>query len=251
LADELPALVLGTLIAVIDIAVFGEVAISAQTSPGMLAPRGLWLVMAMVSALGGSLLMLSQSSLKRLLVLSTVEDIGFLLLGITSAAALGYDGAVMGALVHAVAKALLFVSLSTPEAAGALTEAKGLARLYPVSGAAFLFGMLAMLGVPPLLGYAARWRLYELALQTSPWVMGVFILSSAFALIAYVLALTRFWWGPPSEAAPLITESRLVRGILVVLIVVLLAAGLWPHALESLHFSQAGIHVGPELWRLQ
>jgi formate hydrogenlyase subunit 3/multisubunit Na+/H+ antiporter MnhD subunit len=252
LADELPALVLGILIAVIDIAVFGELAIAAHASPWLLAPRGLWLAVAMVSALAGSVLMLSERSLKRLLVLSTVEDIGFLLLGVTSATTLGYTGAVIGALVHAMAKALLFVCLSTPEAAGALTEPKGLTRLYPVSGAAFLFGMLAMLGVPPLLGFAARWRLYELALQTSPWVMGVFILSSALALIAYVLALTRFWWGPPDEGAPPVAESRLVRGTLVVLIVVLLAAGLWPHVLESLPFSQAGIHVaGPELWRLQ
>jgi multicomponent Na+:H+ antiporter subunit A len=249
LADELPALVLGTLIAVIDIAVFGEVAIAAQTSPWLLAPHGLWLAVAIVSALGGSLLMLSQRSLKRLLVLSTVDDIGFLLLGITSATALGYTGAVIGALVHALAKTLLFASLSTPEAAGALNEPKGLARLYPVSGAAFLFGMLAMLGVPPLLGYAARWRLYELALQTSPWVMAAFILSSALALIAYVLALTRFWWGPSPDGAPPITESRLLRGTLVVLVIILLAAGLWPHALESLHFGRAGV-AAPELWRL-
>jgi NADH:ubiquinone oxidoreductase subunit 5 (subunit L)/multisubunit Na+/H+ antiporter MnhA subunit len=251
LADELPALVLGLLIAVIDIAVFGEVAIAAQTSPWLLAPRGLWLAVAVVSALGGSLLMLSQRSLKRLLVLSTVEDIGFLLLGITSATGLGYTSAVTGAFVHALAKALLFASLSTPEAAGALNEPKGLARLYPMSGAAFLFGMLAILGVPPLLGFAAHWRMYELALTTSPWVMGVFILSSAFALIAYVLALTRFWWGPPDEGVPPVAESWLLRRTVVALIAVLLAAGLWPHILESLPFGQAGIHVaGPELWRL-
>ncbi len=251
LADELPSLVLGILIAVIDMAVFGEVAITAQASPTLLAPRGLWLGVAMASALGGSFLMLSARSLKRLLVLSTVEDIGFLLFGITSASSLGYKGAVMGAVVHAVAKALLFVSVSSPEAAGALIEPEGLTRLFPVSGAAFLFGMLAMLGVPPLLGYAARWRLYDLALQDGPWVMGVFLLSSALSLIAYVLALTRFWWGPPSEPAAPIAESSLVRATLVALIILLLAAGLWPQALESVHVSAAAIYVGPELWRLQ
>jgi len=41
--------------------------------------------------------MLTQRSLKRLLVLSTVEDVGFLLLGIASATALGTTGALVAA----------------------------------------------------------------------------------------------------------------------------------------------------------
>jgi formate hydrogenlyase subunit 3/multisubunit Na+/H+ antiporter MnhD subunit len=80
--------------------------------------------------------------------------------------------------------------------------------------------------------------------------MAVFILSSAFALIAYVLALTRVWWGPPDEGARPIAESWLLRVTLMVLIVVLVAAGMWPHVLESLPFGHLGIAAGPEFWRL-
>ncbi|HUA99288.1 MAG TPA: proton-conducting transporter membrane subunit [Terracidiphilus sp.] len=249
LADELPALVLGLLIAVVDIAVFGEPAIAAQASPWLLEPRGLWLTAAAISALGGSLFMLTQRDLKRLLVLSTVEDIGFLLLGVSAVAAFGFEGAVIGATVHALAKALLFTALSAPEAGGALDGGKGLASLYPVSGAAFLFGMLAMLGVPPLLGYAAHWRLYDTTLTYSPLVLALFAVSSGMALIAYVLALTRFWWGPPAVDAPPAPEPWLVRATLIVLIVVLLAAGLWPHALDLLHLGPADF-FSAGLWRL-
>lgn len=237
LADEVPALVLGLMIAVIDIAAFGELAIMAQSSPALLTPHSLWLTIAAGSALTGSLLMLSQRSLKRLLVLSTLEDIGFLLLGVISATSLGMTGAITGAVVHALAKALLFTSLSTAEADGALTDAKGLASRYPVSGAGFLFGMLAMLGVPPTLGFTGRWRLYETALENGPVVLTIFILSSAFALISYVLALTRYWWGPAGEdKAVTAGEPWLVRGTIVLLILALLAAGLWPDALAMLHW---------------
>jgi NADH:ubiquinone oxidoreductase subunit 2 (subunit N) len=62
--------------------------------------------------------------------------------------------------------------------------------------------MLAMLGIPPMLGYIGRWRLYETAVQIGWPLAAVFILSSIFALIAYVLALTRVWWGPPHEPSP-------------------------------------------------
>ncbi len=240
LADELPALVLGLIIAVVDMAAFGELYLIAQSSPGSFTPQGLWLGVAGATSLIGALLMLSQRDLKRILVLSTIEDVGFLLLGLACASALGYSGVLVAAATHALAKALLFACLSGPEAEGALGEGHtGLAGRYPVSAFGFLFGMLAMLGVPPTLGYIGRWRLYETALQIGPLLLTVFILSSVFALIAYVLALTRVWWGPARDPDPPLQnqqtrEPLLLRATIVVLVVLLLAAGLWPHAMQML-----------------
>ena len=62
--------------------------------------------------------MLTQHQLKRLLVLSTVEDVGFLLLGVASVSTLGTEGILFAAVSHALAKALLFACLAAPEAAG-------------------------------------------------------------------------------------------------------------------------------------
>ena len=147
--------------------------------------------------------MLTQRSLKRLLVLSTVEDVGFLLLGVASASAIGIEGAVIAASTHALAKALLFTCLAAPEAEGAFnSEPVALAMRYPVSAFGFLFGMLAMLGIPPTLGFIGRWRLYSVAFEIGLCPLTIFIVSSIFALIAYALALTRNWWGPPAENAP-------------------------------------------------
>jgi formate hydrogenlyase subunit 3/multisubunit Na+/H+ antiporter MnhD subunit len=144
--------------------------------------------------------------------------------------------------------------------------------------------MLAMLGVPPTLGYIGRWRLYETAFQISPFLLAAFVLSSMFALIAYTLALTRVWWGPaqgppiPLPAAPILEETIpdttvlesplfnmpppdeqfssssitgapitvapipdaplkepfLLQATIVALVVLLLAAGIWPGALQLL-----------------
>ena len=245
LADELPSLVLGLIIAVVDMAVFGELYVVAQASPGLLTPQGLLLGVAAATSFIAALLMLTQRSLKRLLVLSTIEDIGFLLLGLASANVLGTSGVVFAAATHALAKALLFICLSAPEAEGALDDkATGLATRYPVSAFGFLFGMLAMLGVPPMLGYIGRWRLYETALQINPLLLAVFILSSIFALIAYVLALTRVWWGPPSAPHPdsalphQKNEPFVLQTVIVLLVVLLLVAGAWPDTLQMLHWGR-------------
>ena len=246
LADELPAVVLGLIIAVVDMAAFGELYVVAQASPASLTPQGLWLGVAAATSLIAALLMLTQRSLKRLLVLSTVEDIGFLLLGLASLSVLGIKGAMIAASTHALAKALLFACLSGPEADGALDgEQMGLIGRYPVSAFGFLFGMLAMVGIPPTLGYIGRWRLYETAFRINPLLLAVFILSSVFALIAYALALTRVWWGParqpdaPMPSPPhLIKEPLVLQAVVVGLVVLLLAAGVWPDALEMLHWGR-------------
>ena len=241
LADELPSVVLGLIIAVVDMAAFGEFSLSAQSIPNYLAHPVLLLGAAAATSFLAALLMLTQRSLKRLLVLSTVEDVGFLLLGVFSLNIIGFEGAIFAAATHALAKALLFICLSGPEADGALKgEPKGLAARYPVAAFGFLFGMLAMLGIPPTMGFLGRWRLYETALQINPWLAAVFILSSILALIAYVLALTRIWWGPPAEANPHTIpehptkEPILLQVTIVAMTVLLLAAGIWPNALQLL-----------------
>jgi len=247
LADELPALVLGLIIAVVDIAAFSEFVIGVQYIPSALTPHGLLLYAAVFTSFLAALLMLTQRSLKRLLVLSTVEDIGFLLLAVFSMnSILGIEGGLVAAATHALAKALLFICLAGPEADGALDgEPAGLATRYPVSAFGFLFGMLAMLGIPPTMGFIGRWRLYETALQINPLLLAVFVLSSVMALIAYTLALTRVWWGPgggadppssspPQPSAHPISEPVVLQAVIVALAGMLLVAGLWPSLLGML-----------------
>ncbi len=241
LADELPALVLALIIAVVDMAAFGEFWTKAQEFGGFAGMQSILLSAAAATSFIAALLMLTQKSLKRLLVLSTIEDAGFLLLGIACGTQLGMQGAMLASATHALAKTLLFACLSAPERAGELDQMGGLAGRFPFSGFGFLFGMLAMLGVPPLLGYAGRWRLYESALLIHPGLAAVLILSSILALIAYVLALTKQWWGPnpyPDAKPECKTcpkrEPFLIKTVVVALVVVLVAAGSWPGLLQLL-----------------
>ena len=255
LADEIPAVVLGLIITIVDMAAFGELYLTVSARPSLFTPQPVLLYAAAATSFLAALLMLTQRSLKRLLVLSTVEDVGFLLLGLASATALGTTGALVAAATHSLAKALLFICLAGPEAAGLLEgNQKGLANTglisrFPVSAFGFLFGMLAMLGIPPTIGFVGRWKLYEAAVQIGWPLAAVFILSSILALIAYVLALTGIWWGPQSDAdsppnppfpnfdSPA-KEPFLLRTSIVLLVVLILAAGIWPSLLDMLKWGR-------------
>ena len=77
--------------------------------------------------------------------------------------------------------------------------------------------------------------MYDAALQIHPALAAIFILSSILALVAYVLALTRNWWGPPQGDTPQgRREPFLLKGAIVGLVVVLLASGVWPQLLQVL-----------------
>jgi NADH:ubiquinone oxidoreductase subunit 5 (subunit L)/multisubunit Na+/H+ antiporter MnhA subunit len=235
IAEDLPALAIGLIISVVDIAAFAELQSVVQTNPWLLTPHKLWLGLAITSALLCSFLMLAQTNLKRLLALSTIEDIGFLVLGVTAASTIGMEGAMFGAAVHALAKALLFISLSTPDAAGELdSPAVGLATRYPLSAAGFLFGMLAMLGIPPTMGFMGRWRLYGAAAQSGRLLLAAFVLASMLSLIAYVRALTKYWWGPADNDTATVKEPFVVGAVMIGLILVLLLGGICPTVLPAL-----------------
>ena len=236
LADELPAVVLGFIIAVVDMAAFGEFLVTAQQNPGLLTPPAFLMYAATLTSLLAALLMLTQRSLKRLLVLSTIEDVGFLLLGVASASSLGMEGAIYAAATHALAKALLFTCLAAPEAAGDLSLAPlSLAGRYPVSAFGFLFGMLAMLGVPPTMGFLGRWRLYTTAYSVGACPLTIFIASSILALVAYTLAFTHSWWGPPPDTSPPARkEPFAIQAVVVALVALLLAAGIWPELIAKI-----------------
>jgi formate hydrogenlyase subunit 3/multisubunit Na+/H+ antiporter MnhD subunit len=235
-AEQVPAIVLGMVICVLDIAAFGELCVVAKAAPWVLEPKGLWLCVAAISSLAAALLMLAERDLKRLLALSTIEDMGFLCFGLAVSATIGFEGAVIGAATHAVAKALLFISLSSPEANGELVKgSRGLASRYPMSAAAFLFGMLAVLGIPPTIGFIGRWRIYESAAQLGAGWLTVLLISSMLALIAYVRTLTATWWGVSSagdgaDRAP--AETIAAKSCMVLLAALLVVAGVLPSGLE-------------------
>jgi formate hydrogenlyase subunit 3/multisubunit Na+/H+ antiporter MnhD subunit len=85
------------------------------------------------------------------------------------------------------------------------------------------------------MGFIGRWRLYSTALQVGICPTTIFILSSILALIAYVLALTRNWWGPPEENAPPGGKEPLaLRAVVVGLVILLVGAGVWPGVLQLL-----------------
>jgi multicomponent Na+:H+ antiporter subunit A len=236
-AEATPALVTGLVVAVVDVAAFGELLTLRIAEPALFAPGAPWLALGVASAVLGALLGMAQRELKRLLAFSTIQDMGLLVVAAALAGEHGVAGAALGAGVHAVGKALLFASVAAPEAEGApLLDARGLAVRHPVAAAGFLVGALSVLGVPPTVGFSAHWRVFS-ALAGSPALLAVLSGAAMLSVAVYARAVALFWWGPESGAAPPAARPArpyhrpLLSAAVLLLSAALLAAGLWPRLL--------------------
>lgn len=158
------------------------------------------LILGVASAVLGVLWALAQHDLKRLLAYHSVENIGIILLGlgvgalglayrVPVLAVLGFSGAVLHTLNHALFKSLLFLGAGNVlRATGTrdLERLGGLARGMPITWAVFLIGSAAIVGLPPLNGFVSEWLVFQALFQAgfsrTPAELGVFG-AAALALV--------------------------------------------------------------------
>jgi formate hydrogenlyase subunit 3/multisubunit Na+/H+ antiporter MnhD subunit len=235
ITESTPAVLAGLVIGVVDVAAFAEVLTLRVAEPWLFTPALPWIVLGVASALLGALLALAQRNIKRLLAFSTIEDIGLLVVAVAFGGELGLTGALIGATVHALAKSLLFVSISGPDADGTpLTDARGLASRHPIGAVGFAVGALAVLGVPPTLGYAAHWRIFTAVAGNAP-LLTALCAAAMLSVAVYARAIALFWWGPDASPERPSQYNKIWMAVAVLLLAItLLAAGVWPQLLGGL-----------------
>lgn len=231
IAEAASPMTTALIVSVVDIAAFGELAHLRLTAPWVFNDyTTLWLAVALLSMLGGALLALAQSNLKRMLAFSTIDDMGYMILGVAVGSSVGLTGAVLAALAHALFKVLLFGSVGVVEhrRGRAITLAdRGLATSYPLSAAVYIVGALGILGVPPLFGFVGRWRLYMAGVQFGGiWLAVVMATATAIALLYYARSIHQIWLGQgdTDNAA----EPLLPAGVLIGLAIFTVILGLYP-----------------------
>ena len=157
------------------------------------------LVVSVTTGTMGILYALGQRQVKRMLAYSSIENIGVIGIAISVGllghslhqpllVALGFGGALLHALNHAVFKGLLFLSAGAvlhSSGTGDMERLGGLAAGNPVNALAFLIGSVAICALPPLNGFVGEFVVYLGILQ------GIITLPGSFAaaLAACVAAL--------------------------------------------------------------
>jgi multicomponent Na+:H+ antiporter subunit D len=135
---------------------------------------------------------LSQKDYKRLLGYSSVSQVGYIMLGFGIGNYYGVTGAIFYILAHALAKGLLFLtSGSVVYATGTrdISKLAGLGEKMSTTAWSFRFGSMSLIGLPPLVGFFAKYYIIWGALKAGLiWLAVVAILLSVLTL-GYLLKI--------------------------------------------------------------
>ena len=213
------------------------------------------LALGSASALMGILYALFENDLKRVLAYSTIENIGFIFVGLglalafraaglEAAAALAFTAALFHVFNHSMLKSLLFFGAGAVlNATGArdMDRLGGLIHRMPVTALAVLGGCMGISALPPFNAFASEWLTFQAVLLSpalpqwglkllAPAAGAVLALAVALAATCFVrLYGTTFLGRPRTQAAAQAQETdRFSLAAMLILAVLSLLAGLFP-----------------------
>jgi NADH-quinone oxidoreductase subunit M len=203
--------------------------------------------LAVTSAIYGAAVAMAQSDLKRLIAFSSVNHMGYVLLGIAVAAAAtasptdrttAATGATYQLVAHGLATGMLFFLvgiLTDRTGTREISRLSGIWTALPLYGSMLAFAMFASLGLPALVHFAAE---VQIVLGT----LGVYLWAAFGMLLAILLTTAMFLWtlqrvlmGKVSpELAKLPRLSRREIAVLLPLIALIILLGVFPGPLVGM-----------------
>jgi NADH-quinone oxidoreductase subunit M len=192
---------------------YGLVRVNLQMLPNAFAEYALPVaLLGLASVIYGALVALAQSDLKRLVAYTSVNHMGYVVIGVAAAAATGIsararelavDGAVLQMIAHGLVTAtLFFIAGFIKERAGTrdLGRLSGLLRPMPWYGSLVALTFFASLGLPGLAQFPAELQIFLGAFDVWPALAAVTVLGIVITAALFLLALQRAFMGDTPES---------------------------------------------------
>ena len=191
-------------------------------------------VLAVLSIGIGNVIAIAQANLKRMLAYSTIAHMGFLFLGIIPGTHGGYAAAMFYVIVYAVmalgAFGMIVVLSREGFDADRIDDFRGLNERSPWHAFLMLVLMLSMAGVPPFVGFWAKWSvLREVIAADYVWLAVVAVIFSVVGLFYYLRIVKLMYFDEPGE--PSLAVANPLRLVISVNALSVLVVGLFPGAL--------------------
>lgn len=193
------------------VAAYGFLRIALPLLPDAIVEwRLLLVILALLSIIYGSLIAFTTNEPRLILGYSSVAQLGFILLGISSLDPAGAQGAILQSVTHAlvVVPAVILLAVVAERAGGVerLDQLGGLAKRAPVLAATFLIVALCWLAMPGTGNFVAEYLVLLGQWRVAPWAtiiasIGV-VLAAAYALRFMIGAMQNARGAAVPEEAP-------------------------------------------------
>ncbi|MBI3562230.1 MAG: NADH-quinone oxidoreductase subunit NuoN [Gammaproteobacteria bacterium] len=190
--------------------------------------RDIVIVIAIASMAIGNVVAIAQSNIKRMLAYSTISHVGFLMLGVLAGTPEGFASAMFYTLVYTLTALGSFGMVILMSGYGFeaehLDSFKGLNQRSPWFAFIMLILMFSMAGVPPFLGFFAKFMVLKSVVAIDlVWLAALAVVFSIVGAFYYlrIVKLMYFDTAQDSHSLEISTDMRLlmsVNGLLVLLL---------------------------------
>ena len=202
-------------------------------------------LLAVLSMAVGNIIAIAQSNLKRMFAYSTIAHVGFMLIGVLAGSPEGYAAALFYIIAYAIMGMGGFGMIILLGRAGfeadRLDDFKGLNERSPWFAFVMLVFLFSMAGVPPFLGFWAKWSVLREAMAADLlWIAVAAILFSVIGAYYYLRVVKLMYFDKAVDTAPLggATELRITLSANSLAV---LGLGLFPGALMMLCIRAVGL----------
>jgi len=178
------------------------------------------IIIAILSMGFGNVAAIAQSNIKRMLAYSSISHMGFFTLGILSATPAGYSAAMFYVLSYAVMSLGAFGMVVLLSRAGfeaeRIEDFRGLNQRNPWYAFLMLLLMFSMAGVPPTLGFFAKWMAIQSVINTGMlWLAVVAVLFAVIGAFYYLRVVKVMYFDEATDTTPIIArgDMRVLIGI--------------------------------------
>ena len=173
---------------------------------------GMLMVLAIASMALGNLSAIAQTNIKRMFAYSTITHMGFMLLGLISGGIEGYGSAMFYTVVYMIMSLGGFGMIMMLSRAGfeadTLNDFKGLSQRSPWMAFMMMLLMLSMAGIPPTVGFYAKFSVLNAIVQTGhTWLAVVAVLFSLIGAFYYLRIIKLMYFDAPESHVPIVVES--------------------------------------------
>jgi NADH-quinone oxidoreductase subunit N len=192
-------------------------------------------VLSVLSIAIGNIVAVAQTNLKRMLAYSTISHIGYILLGILSGTAQGYQAAMFYMISYVIvasgAFGMILLLARQGFEADKLVDFKGLNARSPWFAGMMAILMFSLAGLPPFIGFWAKLGVIQAVLNVSyTWLAVVAVLFSVVGAFFYLRVVKLMYFDDPTDSAVL-GGSTLMRTVLSANALLVFALGVAPAAL--------------------
>jgi NADH-quinone oxidoreductase subunit N len=201
--------------------------------------------LAIASMTLGNLAALVQKDLKRLLAYSAVAHAGYVLIGILSMSENGFAAAAFYAMAYLVMNFLCFLVVVKVAQDGGDVQVADLAGLHtrsPLLAMTMMVGVFSLGGIPPTIGFTGKFLVFTAAMENGYFYLVLIgMINVVVSLYYYALVVKAAYYLKPEIEAPPIRLSLALKGLIWVVVLVIVAGGIYPDYLYSLAGAAAGM----------